>query len=110
MSSTVKRAAVSTISVQAAASLDGQGRPSYGAATSLKARVVREINSVRNPSGEQIGTAVTCYIPAGQSASMPNNDDQVTCPDGFVGIVVERKDENTIAGVSDHTRIRLREK
>lgn len=108
MSAALENAVLETVVVNPPASTDNQGLPTYGASVNIQARVVREEAVVRMPSGEDVRTAVTIWVPGTQSL-MPVMDAKLTCLDGLVGIVVERKDGKTLANDLDHVRVRIRE-
>lgn len=96
---------VETVAVQAPGGVDGQGKPTYGTAASIKARVVREDSVVKQADGDEVVAVVTAWIDAAQSP-MPDDHYRVTFADGLVGIVVEVKKRKNLMGALDHVRIK----
>lgn len=110
MSITLKRHGVlQSVSVEAVSGLDGQGKPSYGTAVVIQARVVREDSTVAKGDGSEIKTVATLWIDAEQSP-FPDQEYRITLADGLIGIVAERVDSRGIqSGDVDHVRIKVRE-
>jgi hypothetical protein len=98
------------ISIQLFASLDGQGKPSYGSAATVYGRVIRKTEVVRLPSGEEVRLVAAAWID-GNAVRIPNVNDRITLADGLVGIVLDRTDGRSLSNpkVLDHVHIRIRE-
>lgn len=103
----LRHAALEAITIEHATGIDGQGRPAYAAGVTVQARVVRKGSVVMLANGDEVHVSITIWIPANQ-ADFPNEDDRVTCLDGFVGIVTDRSDTKTLQNVLDHVRVHLR--
>lgn len=97
-----------SVLVQAAGGIDGQGKPTYGASVTIKARVVRESVVVLLGDGSQVKSVATLWIDAGQPV-LPKEQDQLALTGGTVLVVViERMERVTLGGVLDHVRLRCR--
>lgn len=107
-----RHAPLESVSVQrpvAVSKSRGQGKPSYGTASVIQARVDREEDSVRALSGPDIRTFATLWV-AGDQTVLPDVDDRLTLSDGTVGIVVAREVQRTIqSNALDHVELKVRE-
>jgi len=98
-----------TVQAQAPTGFDETGKPTYGSNQSFKARVVREEKVARLADGSEIATMATLWEDArGSQSVIPVEEWRLTLSDGLVGIVVERMEGRSLAGVLDHVRLRLR--
>ncbi len=68
-----------TVTVEPFTGRDEYGRPTYGAATQYRARVVGMQRLVRTPDGAEKVSATTVYL---ASAPGVGPEDRVTLPDG----------------------------
>ena len=96
-----------TVQAQAPSGVDGQGKPTYAVATAIKARVVREEKVARLGDGSEIITMATLWEDAGQPV-LPLEEWRLTLSDGLVGIVIQRNEKRSIAGVLDHIYMLIR--
>lgn len=89
--------------------LDGQGLPSYSAAVTILANVVRTDEFVIASDGSHIRTPLTLYV-AGDERPLPNEQDRVTVGDEtFIG--VERTAPRGLTksqDAVDHVRLKCR--
>lgn len=96
------------VSLEVLSGLNGQGKPTYQTAVTVRARVVPGDNVVRNSAGDDVNTIATVWIPASE-AVLPRFNDRITTAGGLVGIVVERMERRTVqTGVLDHVRVRIK--
>lgn len=95
------------VSVEVAGSFDGQGAPSYGSASTIKARAVREAEQVIGPDGSMIRTTLTLWVPTGESVT-PAEGDRITY-NSETFIVAEQTQPKTLRGSVTHTRLRCRD-
>lgn len=105
MSVVTKRAKASA-TVQEPGARDGQGKPTYGTASTILARIVREDAVARMADGSEVKTSLTMWVPASQT--LPDSDWLVTYSDTNY-TVVERKEGRKLDGTLDHVRYRCRE-
>lgn len=103
------------IQVQQCTGLDGQGKPTYNAAVSIKGNVLRHVavtrsnNAVLMQPGDQVDVMATVWVD-GEQSRLPAENDRITLADGSVGIVVDFKERRWIqSGIVDHVRVKLRE-
>jgi len=96
-----------TVTAQAPSGVDGQGKPTYAAGSTFKARVVREEKVSRRGDGSEIVTIATLWEDAAQSV-LPLEEWRLTLTGGLIGIVVERDERRDISGNLDHVYMRIR--
>jgi hypothetical protein len=112
----LRHAPLEAITLKARASIDGQGKPSYGADQVLHGRVVRKDEVIRvqngvqvNSGGDSVDVKATAWLDGAQSP-VPRTSDKITLADGLIGIVVSVNIVRKIQdGTVDHVRIKLRE-
>lgn len=97
------------LTVEPLASLDGQGKPTYGEAVEIEGRAIQEVKVERAPDGTETMTVAEAWIDADQSA-LPYENDRVTLVSaGLAGIVVEYEEARSLRGnVLDHVHVVLR--
>lgn len=100
-----RHATLETVAVQEPTGIDGQGKPSYGAASDVLGRVVHEDTVARGSQGEEVKAVATIWISGAQSP-LPAENWRVTTS-AMVGIVVERQEGRVLAGAVDHVRVKL---
>ncbi len=90
-----------TVTVAPLSSQDGFSKPTYGAAVSFKARVVREHKLVRDKEGQEVVSTAQCWI-NGNPVISP--EAQVTLEDATTPAVVMIEQFQDERGPS-HTKI-----
>lgn len=109
MSVLLKRhAGVVLCTLEKVGDLDGQGRPAYDSPVLVSGFPIREQTVVRRSNGDEVQAVASVHCDAEQ-AVLPAENDRLTLPDGFVGIVVSRGDGRNVAGALDHVVVHLRE-
>lgn len=106
MTYTLTDAAVDSITVQKLTAVDGQGKPSYAAAVTVKGRAARDEQLVKKPDGSTVRIIAEAWIQGDQSI-LPSQGDRVGAA-GLTGIVETRYDGKTLAGDLDHIRVQIR--
>lgn len=79
----------STVSISTRSGHSNYGEPSFGTATSYRARVVNKAGFVRTPSGESVEVTSVCWV---ASTGTIDISDRITLPDGTTPqiVMVER--------------------
>ena len=97
------------VSYAAYDSMDGQGKPTYGTAVTIKARVIEVESFVLSSDGTKIPTQLTLYVPPGQDA-VPARKGTITLADARVFNVKEVTSPRKIGGARssnpDHYRLK----
>lgn len=105
----LRHATLESITLQQASGVDGQGKPTYGAGTTISGVVRRKDDVIRSTTGQEIIVNATVWLDAAQSP-MPTTGDRMTLADGMVGIVMAADKINTLkTGVLDHVKVQLQQ-
>lgn len=95
-----------TVEIEASASVDGQGKPTYLSPVDVLARVLRQDKAVIDRDGSQLRTVLALWIPA-DAALLPKENYRVTWEDEkfIVATIKDVKDRNAQLV---HRRVRCR--